>query len=324
MNNLIGNTPIIKIKYIYNNNVKYIYVKLEQYNLTGSIKDRMALYILEEEKKHGNLKDKMPIIEATSGNTGVSLSALGAKLGHPVYIFMPDWVSVERIKLMECYGATVFLISKEEGGFDKCIKLANDLAKKINGYRPNQFSNYLNTKCHYENTASEIIKELNNEIIGGFVSGVGSGGTLMGIGTRLKEVSPDILIGAVEPLQMPLLTTKKIIRNHKIEGIGDEFIPELVDIKLIDKVLDIDDEDAINMARLISKKLGLGVGISSGANFIGAVLLSEFTNNPVVTIFPDDNKKYLSTDLVNKVNLKKEFISNKIKLLDYSVIKNNT
>lgn len=284
----------------------------------------MALYILEEEKKHGNLKDKMPIIEATSGNTGVSLSALGAKLGHPVYIFMPDWVSVERIKLMECYGATVFLISKEEGGFDKCIKLANDLAKKINGYRPNQFSNYLNTKCHYENTASEIIKELNNEIIGGFVSGVGSGGTLMGIGTRLKEVSPDILIGAVEPLQMPLLTTKKIIRNHKIEGIGDEFIPELVDIKLIDKVLDIDDEDAINMARLISKKLGLGVGISSGANFIGAVLLSEFTNNPVVTIFPDDNKKYLSTDLVNKVNLKKEFISNKIKLLDYSVIKNNT
>lgn len=324
MNNLIGNTPIIRIKYIYNNNVKYIYVKLEQYNLTGSIKDRMALYILEEEKKHGNLKDKMPIIEATSGNTGVSLSALGAKLGHPVYIFMPDWVSVERIKLMECYGATVFLISKEEGGFDKCIKLANDLAKKINGYRPNQFSNYLNTKCHYENTASEIIKELNNEIIGGFVSGVGSGGTLMGIGTRLKEVSPDILIGAVEPLQMPLLTTKNIIRNHKIEGIGDEFIPELVDIKLIDKVLDIDDEDAINMARLISKKLGLGVGISSGANFIGAVLLSEFTNNPVVTIFPDDNKKYLSTDLVNKVNLKKEFISNKIKLLDYSVIKNNT
>ena len=235
MNNLIGNTPIIRIKYIYNNNVKYIYVKLEQYNLTGSIKDRMALYILEEEKKHGNLKDKMPIIEATSGNTGVSLSALGAKLGHPVYIFMPDWVSVERIKLMECYGATVFLISKEEGGFDKCIKLANDLAKKINGYRPNQFSNYLNTKCHYENTASEIIKELNNEIIGGFVSGIGS-----------------------------------------------------------------------------------------GANFIGAVLLSEFTNNPVVTIFPDDNKKYLSTDLVNKVNLKKEFISNKIKLLDYSVIKNNT
>lgn len=324
MNNLIGNTPMIRIKYMYNNEVKYVYVKLEQYNLTGSIKDRMALYIIEEEKKRGNLKDKMPIIEATSGNTGISLAALGAKLGHPVYIFMPDWASVERIKLMENFGAKVNLVSKEDGGFDKCIKLANDLAKKINGYRPNQFSNYLNTKCHYETTASEIIEKLNNDVIGGFVSGIGSGGTLMGVSKRLKEVYSNILIGAVEPLQMPLLTTKNIIRNHKIEGIGDDFIPELVDIKIIDKVLDIDDEDAINMARLISKKLGLGVGISSGANFIGAVLLSEFTKNPVVTIFPDDNKKYLSTDLVNKVNLKRELISNKIKLLDYSVIKNNT
>lgn len=320
MNKLIGNTPMIKIKYKYNNQEKYIYVKLEQYNLTGSIKDRMASYIIEEELKSGKLLANMPIVEATSGNTGISFAALGAKLGHPVYIFMPDWVSSERVKLMQIYGAKVKLISKEEGGFKKCINLADDLAKKINGYRPNQFSNYLNSECHYQVTGKEIIKQIGSEKIGGFVSGIGSGGTLMGISKKLKEAYSDIIIAGVEPDKMPLLTTNKIIGEHKIEGIGDEFIPELVDIKKIDKVFDINDDDAINMARLINKKLGLGVGISSGANLLGAVLLGENIDKPVVTVFPDDNKKYLTTDLADKINLKKEFISNKIELLDYTVI----
>lgn len=320
MNKLIGNTPMIKIQYKYNNNENYIYVKLEQYNLTGSIKDRIALYIIEEEKKKGILKDKMPIIEATSGNTGISFSALGAKLDHPVYIFMPDWVSKERIKLMETFGAKVNLISKEEGGFKTCIKKANELANKINGYRPNQFTNYLNTKCHYLTTANEIINQIKDEKIGGFISGIGSGGTLMGISKRLKETYPDILIGAVEPDKMPLLTTGKILGEHKLEGIGDEFIPDLVNTNIIDKVFDINDEDAINMARLINKKLGLGVGISSGANLLGAIILNEYTNNPTVTIFPDDNKKYLSTELTEKINLNKNFISNKIELLDYEIM----
>ena len=143
----------------------------------------------------------------------------------------------------------------------------------------------------------------------------------MGISKRLKEVHPNIQIGAVEPSKMPLLTKGIVIENHKIEGIGDDFIPDLVDTKIIDKVFDIDDEDAINMARLINKKIGLGVGISSGANFLGAILLNEYTKDPVITIFPDDNKKYLSTDLTNKINLKKELLSNKIKLLDYTTIK---
>ena len=320
MKKLIGNTPMIKIKYRFNNKEKFTYVKLEQYNLTGSIKDRIALYIIEEEKKNNLLRDKMPIIEATSGNTGIAFSALGAKLGHPVYIFMPNWVSKERIKLMEIYGAKVTLVSKEEGGFEKCIKLADKLAKEINGYRPNQFSNHLNTKCHYKITAEEIINQLNNEKIGGFVSGIGSGGTLMGISKRLKEIYPNTLIGAVEPLQMPLLSSGKILGNHKIEGIGDDFIPDLVDTTIIDKIYDIDDDDAVNMARLVNKKLGLGVGISSGANLLGAVLLNEYTDKPTVTIFPDDNKKYLTTDLSGKINLKKEFISNKIELLDYQVL----
>lgn len=320
MNKLIGNTPMIKIRYKYNNKEKEIYVKLEQYNLTGSIKDRIALYILEEEKKKNILKENMPIIEATSGNTGISFAAIGTRLGHPVHIFMPDWVSSERIKLISGYGAKVRLISKEEGGFKECIKRADTLAKEIHGYRPNQFSNPLNTRCHYLTTGSEILENIGNNKIGGFVSGIGSGGTLMGISKRLKEKYPNILIGAVEPDKMPLLTTGKILGYHKIEGIGDEFIPDLVDTKIIDKVFDINDEDAINMARIISRKLGVGVGISSGANFLGAVLLREYTESPIVTIFPDDNKKYLTTDLMNKVNLKKELISNKIKLIDHKEV----
>ena len=319
MYKLIGNTPIIKLKYKYKGREDFIYVKLEQYNLTGSIKDRMALYIIEEERKKGILKDNMSIIEATSGNTGISFSALGAYLNHPVYIFMPDWASKERIKLMESYGAKVNLISKEDGGFQKCIALADQLAKEINGYRPNQFSNPLNSKCHYENTGNEIINQIKEET-GGFVSGIGSGGTLMGISKRLKEKYPNIKIGVVEPLQMPLLTTNKIIRNHKIEGIGDDFIPKLVDVNIIDKVFDIDDEDAINMSRIICNSLGIGVGISSGANLIGAILLNEYTKYPVVTIFPDDNKKYLTTDIIKKINLKKELISNKIKLISYETM----
>ena len=320
MNKLIGNTPMIKIKYMYNDIEKYVYVKLEQYNLTGSIKDRMALYIIEEEKKRGNITDNTPIVEATSGNTGISFSALGARLKHPVYIFMPDWVSKERLSLMKTFGANVTLVSKEEGGFKRCIFLADDLAKKINGYRPNQFSNHLNLECHYNLTGTEIINQLKNIELGGFVSGIGSGGTLMGIGKRLKEVFPNILICAVEPLKMPLLTTNKIIGDHKIEGIGDEFIPEIVDVKMIDKVIDIDDEDAINMSRIINKKLGIGVGISSGANLLGAILLGKYTDKPIITVFPDDNKKYLSTDLIKPINLKKEFISNSIKLIGYEVI----
>lgn len=139
MNKLIGNTPMIRIKYKYNGKEKEVFVKLEQYNLTGSIKDRIALYIIEEEKRRKVLKDKMPIIEATSGNTGISFAAIGAKLGHPVHIFMPDWVSSERIKLMSGYEAKVNLVSKEEGGFEACIKKADTLAKEIHGYRPNQY-----------------------------------------------------------------------------------------------------------------------------------------------------------------------------------------
>lgn len=317
--NILGNTPIIKINYIYNNKRKSIYSKLEYYSLTGSIKDRVAYYILKNAKERGELKDNMPIIEATSGNTGIALAALGSYYNHPVYIFMPDWVSKERISLIKGYGAEVILVSKEDGGFIKCVDESKKLAKKLNGFLANQFSNYDNILAHYEVTGEEILNQV-PYTIGAFVSGIGTGGTLMGTSMKLKEKYPNLLTVALEPDKMPLLSGEKVIGQHKIEGIGDDFIPDLVDREKIDRIIKIDDEDAINMSRLISKKLGIGVGISSGANMIASVLIADEIDTSVVTVFADDNKKYLSTDLSKEIDNNENFISNKIKLIDYEII----
>jgi len=315
-NQTIGNTPIIKIHYKYKEKESYIYTKLEYYNITGSIKDRMASYIINKAKERGELKEGQAIVEATSGNTGIALSAIGAKEHHPVYIFMPDWVSKERVELMKSYGAEVKLYSKEEGGFKRCIMEAKNLSKEKGGFLANQFSNKDNILAHYETTGEEILKQV-NEPIGGFVSGIGTGGTLMGIGRKLKRNDSKTIIAAMEPDKMPLLSKNKIISNHKIEGIGDDFIPDLVDRNIIDKVIIVNDDDAVNMSRLLSKKLGIGCGISSGANFLASVILNDRTQNPVVTVFPDDNKKYLSTDLAKDVDTNPKFISNNIELIGW-------
>ena len=315
----IGNTPMIKIQYKYKDKINFIYTKLEYYNLTGSIKDRVAYYIIKNAKERGELKENMPIVEATSGNTGIALAALGAYYKHPVYIFMPDWVSAERVKIMESYNAKVTLISRKQGGFKKCKLESKKLAKQLNGFLANQFSNVDNILAHYETTAQEIVNQLPEEI-GGFVSGVGTGGTLMGIGKKLKKMNKDVLITAIEPDKMPMISRNRIISNHKIEGIGDDFVPDLINKTLIDKVYLINDDDAINMSRKISRELGIGVGISSGANFLGCALLQENVRKPVVTVFADDNKKYLSTDLSKGVDLNEKFISNQIELIDYQVI----
>ena len=276
----------------------------------------MAYYIISKAKEQGTLKPSMPIIEATSGNTGISLAALGAYYKHPVYIYMPDWASIERVKLMKSYGANVKLISKEEGGFIKCVNEAKNKAKEINGFLANQFANQNNYLAHYETTAEEIINQLPEEVYA-FISGVGTGGTLMGTGKRLKQEFKDLKIVALEPDKMPIISTGKMISNHKIEGIGDDFVPDLVEKEAIDDIILVNDDDAINMSRRLSAELGLGVGISSGANIIASILWQNKTNKPVVTVFPDDNKKYLSTDLMKDIEPNKEFISNKIKLLDY-------
>ena len=313
INKLIGNTPIVRIRVKFNDIIKNIFVKLEYYNLTGSIKDRMANYIINESYKNGSLKRGMPIVEATSGNTGISFAALGALYNHPVHIFMPNWTSNERIKIMKLYGAKVYLVSREDGGFREAIRLADCYANEIGGFRPNQFSNELNILAHYNGIANEIIEDVS--IISAFVNGIGTGGTLMGVAKRLKEYDKNIKIVAMEPKEMSLLSECVSVGSHKIEGVGDDFIPPIVDKSLIDSVITISDEEAINMTKRLSKELGLGVGISSGANFLASVLINE---DNVVTVFTDDLKKYLSTDLMDKST--GEYISDKIELLDINVL----
>ena len=313
LDKLIGHTPLIKIKYEYKGIIDYVYVKLEYYNLTGSIKDRLAYYIINKAKKDGTLKENMPIIEATSGNTGISFASLGAYYNHPVHIFMPDSVSVERIKLIESYGGIIHLIKKEDGGFLEAIRQADELAVKLNGFRPNQFDNYDNVIAHYKTTGKEILESVNN--IGIFVSGIGTGGTLIGVAKKLKEENKNVKIYAIEPKELPLISKNIKIKDHKIEGIGDDFIPSIVDRQLIDNVILISSEESIAMSKKIAKELGIGVGISSGANLLATILLKSKTDKNVVTVFVDDNKKYLSTDLTKDTN-DDNLITNKINLLE--------
>lgn len=315
----LGETPIIKIKYIFDGKEKAIFAKLESYNITGSIKDRVAYYMIEGAYKTGKLKKNMEIVEATSGNTGISLAAMGMYFKNPVHIFMPDWASKERVNLMKMYNAKVTLVSKQEGGFEAAIKKAKEYAKKNNAYFPNQFENENNVLAHYNITGKEIWNQMGGNI-GGFVSGIGTGGTLMGVAKRLKEKDNNVKIYALEPDKMPLLTKNKVISNHKIEGIGDDFIPKIVNKDLIDEVIVINDDDAVNMSRKLAKELGLGVGISSGANVVASVIAHEKTKKDIITVFPDDNKKYMSTDLNKPIDLNSEFISNKIELLGYEFV----
>lgn len=319
MNLKIGNTPLIKIKYKYNRKENYIYTKLESYNITGSIKDRVAYFIIKKAYEQGILEKGMEIVEATSGNTGIALSAMGAYFGNPVHIFMPDWVSKERLNLMKMYNAKVTLISKEEGGFKRAIKEAKEYSIKHNAFLTNQFENKDNVLAHFETTGEEIVQKLGNNI-GGFVSGIGTGGTLIGVAKRLRKANRDVKIYALEPNIMPLLSQNKILGDHKIEGIGDDFIPKIVERENIDEIILVNDDDAINMARKLALNLGIGVGISSGANMIASVIAKEENKGNIVTVFPDDNKKYLSTDLSKEVASNEEYISNMIELLDYEFV----
>jgi len=318
-NKLIGNTPMVGIVYKYKGIVRKIYAKLEYYNYSGSIKDRIAFYILNQAKEKGLLKEGMPIIEATSGNTGIAFAALGALYNHPVHIFLPDWVSIERQKILELYGAQLHLISKEEGGFQRAIKEADKLALEINGFRPNQFDNIKNIEAHYNTTGLEIINSIPK--IDSFVSGIGTGGTLIGIGKRIKETNKNAKVIALEPLQMPIMSQNITTGTHRIEGIGDDFIPSIVDKSLIDEVITIDDEDAINMSRILARKYGIGVGISSGANLLASILTAKDNDN-VVTIFADDFKKYLTTDLIKDIN-NNNLISNQIEILSIKALAKN-
>lgn len=311
---LIGNTPLLAVDYTFRGRRRRLFAKSENLNMTGSVKDRMALHLMKCAYERGTIQPDALIIEATSGNTGISFSAVGRALGHPVAIFMPDWMSVERVNLIRSFGASIHPVTHEEGGFLGSIARAEELASETPGaFLPRQFANEDNCEAHEVTTGPEIHYQLDSHGLkpDAFVAGVGTGGTVMGVGRYLRAHYPEVTIHPLEPSNSPTLRTGCRVGHHRIQGVSDEFIPPIVDLSELDDIVDVDDGDSILMAQKLATEVGLGVGISSGANFLGAVALQDRLGDDavVVTLFPDSNKKYLSTDLMHDEPAKPEHLA---------------
>jgi cysteine synthase A len=319
---LVGNTPLLEIHFTYRRKKRVLFAKAEHMNMTGSIKDRMAFYIMQHAYNEGTLVPGHTIVEATSGNTGISFAAIGRALGHPVVIFMPDWMSRERVDLIRSLGATVKPVTREQGGFVGSIRQTEELAEADETvFLPRQFSNGANVEAHELTTGPEIWWQL--QFAGlqpeAFVAGVGTGGTIMGVGRYLRSKSPSVKICPLQPAESPTLTTGHKVGHHRIQGISDEFIPSIVKLDQLSEVVSANDGDAILMAQKLAEQLGIAVGISSGANFVGALKVQNQLGDKavVVTVFPDDNKKYLSTDLLHEEPIKPSYLSLDVEFEDY-------
>ena len=286
---MIGNTPMIKLNNIGNSN---LYVKLEKYNPAGSIKDRAVYYMVENLEKNGILKKGDVLVEATSGNTGIALSMIGSLKGYKVIIVMPETMSVERRTLMKAYGAELILTDGSLG-MKGSIEMMNKLLSENTNYISlKQFENEYNPLAHYETTGVEIYNQVKDIDI--FVCGVGTGGTISGVGKYLKEQNPNIKVVAVEPEGSPVISKNKK-GSHKIQGIGAGFIPKNYNKNVVDEVMTITDEESYKGVRIMAQKEGILVGISSGANIYAALKLCEmYPDKKIVTVAPDGIDKYIS------------------------------
>ena len=324
---MIGSTPMLEISFEYKGEKRKVYAKAEYYNYTGSIKDRIAYHIMKHAYETGQIKEGDTIAEATSGNTGISFSAIGAYLGNPVTIFMPDWMSQERVNMIRSFGAFIRSVSKEEGGFTGSIELADRMGAEEGAFLPHQFSNPENTEAHYMATGQEILAQLAGlkKSPDGIVAGVGTGGTLMGIRKALQEIYPGCKAFPLDPANSPTMASGgRTVGPHRIAGIGDEFIPEIIKLDELDEIVMVDDGDAINMARKLARVFGMGVGISSGANFLGAIQAQDIIGNKdavVVTVFADDNKKYLSTDLMQEQPVEAGHMAQDVELTGFRAVR---
>ncbi|HQX79511.1 MAG TPA: cysteine synthase family protein [Steroidobacteraceae bacterium] len=319
---LTGRTPLIEVECEFRGRTHHIYAKYEALNFTGSIKDRMALHILERAYAEGAIEPGAEIAEATSGNTGISFAAMGRALGHPVRIYMPDWMSRERVLVIQSLGAAVIPVSHEQGGFLGSIRMADEHAEATPGvFRPRQFDSDANVQAHFDTTGPEILAQLERPPTA-FVAGVGTGGTVMGVGRLLRERVPGVAVHPLEPANSPTLRTGTKVGRHRIQGISDEFVPSIVRLRELDRIVDVWDGDAICMAQRLASELGIAVGISSGANFIGAIGIAHEQGREamVTTVFCDDNKKYLSTDLCSDEECKDHYLSREVKLCGFRVI----
>jgi len=282
----IGNTPVIRIKNVY--------AKLESVNPSGSIKDRVALEIIEAAEKSGELKKGYTIVEASSGNTGISLSMVAMARGYHMVVVMPENMSEERKQMMRAYGAELVLTSKS-GSLKEAIERAEEIARKPRHFIARQFSNPSNIKAQ-EKTGEEILQQIGP--VDAIVAGVGTGGTLMGVSNVMKKENPDVRVIAVEPEEAAVMFGGSDVRieEHQIQGIGDGFIPKIVDMSRVDKVYTVGSKEAVDMARSLCHKHGLMVGISSGANMLVALRVAR-KYQKVVTVLPDRGERYLSMDL---------------------------
>lgn len=286
---MIGNTPMIKLNNIGNSN---LYVKLEKYNPAGSIKDRAVYYMVENLEKNGLLKKGDVLVEATSGNTGIALSMIGSLKGYKVIIVMPETMSVERRTLMKAYGAELILTDGSLGMKGSIEKMNKLLSENSNYISLKQFDNEYNPLAHYETTGVEVYNQVKDIDI--FVCGVGTGGTISGVGKYLKEQNPNIKVVAVEPEGSPVISKNKK-GSHKIQGIGAGFIPKNYNENVVDEVMTITDEESYEGVRIMAQKEGILVGISSGANIYAALKLCEmYPDKKIVTVAPDGIDKYMS------------------------------
>ena len=322
---MIGRTPLLALNLRFQGNACRVFAKAEYFNLTGSIKDRMALHILESAVQSGDLAPGGTIVEATSGNTGIAFAALGAAMGEKVVIYMPDWMSSERKALIQSYGAQIRLVSQEEGGFLGSIAMTQKLAQETPlVFLPRQFENEANVQAHALSTGPELLAQLASLGLkpDAFVAGVGTGGTVMGVAQALRATCPRVKVHPLEPAESPTLSTGHKVGRHRIQGVSDEFIPSICKISDLDDVIAVHDGDAILMAQRLAQELGLGVGISSGANFLGALQLLQRHgwSSTVATVFCDDNKKYLSTDLSRQEPVRSGYLSAQVELVSYEAI----
>jgi len=313
LHRLVGNTPLLAVELMYRGQSRTVYAKQESLNLTGSIKDRMALHIVHRAYVEGQLKPGDRIAEATSGNTGISFAAIGRSLGHPVTVFMPDWMSDERKALLASFGADIVPVSRSEGGFLGSIARSEALAAKDPSvFLPRQFANEANVRAHAETTGPEIWMQLKSAGLtpDAFIAGVGTGGTVMGVGRFLRSRRVGTRIHPLEPAESPTLSCGFKVGQHRIQGISDEFIPAILKLDELDHIVSVHDGDAILMAQQLAQH-GLAVGISSGANLLGALKVQDELGPGAVvaTVFADSNKKYLSTDLLRTEPVREDYLS---------------
>ncbi len=293
---LVGNTPLVHLRRVVPANSAAVYAKLESMNPAGSVKDRIALAMVEEAERSGRLQAGATIVESTSGNTGIGLAMVAAAKGYRLILTMPDDMSLERRKLLSRYGVEIILTPRMEG-MTGAVRVAEELVRKNPGYfMPQQFENPANPEAHRRTTAEEIIEALDGSV-DAFVAGVGTGGTITGVGQVLKSRRPETQIIAVEPAASPLLSGGRA-RPHGIQGIGASFVPKVLDRSVLDEIVKVSDQDALQMAVRLTREEGLMVGISAGANVhaAGQVAQRLGPGHTVVTILPDTGERYLSIE----------------------------